>query len=155
MNTVDQTHRQVSLITFALISGMTIFAVVVGVLHSGGSIDPTLTASATLRLVAAVIGVGLLATAHLITPRPGSAPGASSRGGENPGGIVSGTIVPQAIREGVGMLGGMVGFLTGDLLLMGALVAAAAASMVVGLPSRDEIRRRLGSGHQSPPRDAP
>lgn len=144
MNQADQAHRQLAIITFALVGGMTLFAGVVAMLHTSGSMAPAWNGGTMLRLGAAVVGVGLLAVGAMLTPRPGSAPGAPAGGQESPGSILNGTIVAQAVREGAGMLGGVVGLLTGDLLLMAALVAASAAAMIVALPSRDEMRRRVG-----------
>lgn len=144
MNQADQAHRQLTIITFALVGGMTLFAGVVAMLHTGGSMAPAWDGGTTLRLAAALVGVGLLAVGAMLTPRPGSAPGAPAGGHESPGSILNRTIAAQAVREGAGMLGGVVGLLTGDLLLMAALVAASAAAMIVALPSREEMRRRVG-----------
>lgn len=149
MSQSDQVYRQLALVTAALISGVVIFAVVVVVLQNGEVPDPSFTGGTTLRLVAAVFGIGILAAAPLMSSRVRGGPGAPTGGPDSPAAIVNSVLIAQGMRDAVGMLGGMVGFLTGDLLLMGALVAAAVASMVVGLPSRDEVRRRLGPGGNS------
>lgn len=138
-------RRQLLLVTGAMVAGTVIFAGVVASLRWGGAGGSAADGSVLLRLGAAVFGVVALATAQVVSPLLSrTPPGASAD--QAAARIQSGVLVGQGLREAAGLAGGIVGFLTGDLLLMGALVAAGAVTMALGVPSLDEMRRRLGPG---------
>lgn len=138
-------RRQLLLITGAMVAGTVVFAGVVVSLRMGEAPPGPMEGADMIRLGAAAFGVLVLVTAQVVSPLlartpPGAGPAqAAAR-------IQSGVIVGQGLREAAGLAGGIVGFLTGDLLLMGALVAAGAVTMLLGVPSLDELRRRLRPG---------
>lgn len=138
-------RRQLLLITGAMVAGTVIFAGVVVSLRWGEAPAGPMDGSDMMRLGAAGFGVLMLVMAQVVSPLlartpPGAGPGqAAAR-------IQSGVIVGQGLREAAGLAGGIVGFLTGDLLLMGALVAAGAVTMLLGVPSLEDLRRRLRPG---------
>ena len=98
--------------------------------------------SLPLQAGAALVGVGLLGTAQgMESVLSRTEPGADAD--ETAERIRTGVIVAMALRESVGLMGAVLGLVTGELLLMAALVAASAATMMLGLPGRDALEHTL------------
>lgn len=136
-------HRQLLFLTLALAGGVVTFGVVVAGLYLAGR-EPAMPLEPSLRIGVVVLGVALLGAAQLVgqaLARP--APGATAASAETAEKIRTAVIVAMGMRESVGLLGSVVGLLTGELLLMSALVAASAATMIFGVPGRDEVENRL------------
>jgi hypothetical protein len=129
------------MITLALVGGVVGLGVVVAVLNLGGRV-PSMTLAMPMRAGIAVFGVALLGAAQVVGHslfRPTSQAGAEITVEK----IRTGVIVAMGLRESVGLLGSVLGLLTGELLLMSGLVAASAATMILGLPGRDELEDTL------------
>lgn len=138
-------RRQLLLITGAMVAGTVIFAGVVASLRWGDAAGGAMDGSTALRLGAAAFGILTLVAAQVVSPLlTRTPPGAGAD--QAAARLQSGVLVGQGLREAAGLAGGIAGFLTGDLVLMGALVAAGAVTMLLGVPSLDEIRRRLRPG---------
>lgn len=140
-SSADLVHRQLLVITLALAAGVVTFAlVVVGMglagLAGAGSVE------GPVRLGAALLGVALLVVAPILSGTLTRAPREADRA-EVAQRLQSGFIIGQALREAVGLIGVVAGYLTGDVVLMAALVTASVATMLVALPGRDALRRRL------------
>lgn len=134
-------HRQLQVMTLALLSGMLLFGAVVAGLSLSGATAPA-PAQPLLRIGAAVAGLLLLVTAQVVGPLM-SRTTAHATAPEVARSLWTGVVVAMALREGAGLLGGVVGFVTGDLLVMTALLVAAVVTMLLGVPGREEIERRL------------
>ncbi len=141
MNRAATLHRTLLLLILALVSGVVGFGVVVAVLTLGGR-EAAVAISVPIQALVGVGAVSMLVTAQwvgsmLSRPEPGaSADAAADR-------IRTGVIVATAMRESVGLLGAVLGLLTGELLLMSALIAASVAMMILGLPGRDALEHLL------------
>ena len=136
-------HRTLLLLTLALVSGVLGFAAVVTVLTLRGQ-EASMALSLPLQAGVALVGVALLTTAQgmgsaLSRTEPGADADATAER------IRTGVIVAMALRESVGLMGAVLGLVTGELLLMAALVAASAATMMLGLPGRDALEHTLRS----------
>jgi hypothetical protein len=134
-------HRTLFVLTLALVSGVLGFGAVVAVLHLGGR-EASMALSLPLQAGLALAGVALLATAQrmgsaLSRPAPGAPAEATVER------IRTGVIVAMALRESVGLMGAVLGLVSGELLLMSALIAASVATMILGIPGRDELEHTL------------
>ncbi len=138
-------HRQLMLLTMALVGGVVTFGGVVAALDLGGDRGGS-SLDANLRIVIALGGVVVLVGASVIgrmlAASGDPAPDATAHR------IRTRTIVSMALRESVGLLGGVLGLLTGDYPLMAGLVAASAATMILGIPGRARIEEQLREGRR-------
>lgn len=141
MSRAESLHRTLLLLTLALVSGVVGFGVVVAVLSVGGR-EATLAISVPVQAMIGAGALSILVAAGFVgsavsRPEPGSSADAAADR------IRTGVIVAMAMRESVGLLGAVLGLLSGELLLMSALVAASAAMMVLGVPGRDALEHTL------------
>lgn len=138
---VENLHRQLLVLTMALVGGVVTFSGIVGAMAAGRDVDAAGLEPA-VRLALAIGGAAVLVGAaivgRLLIDAPGD-PDPESIAGR----IRTGVIVSMAMRESVGLMGGVVGLLTGDYLLMAGLAAGSAATMVLGMPGRTAIEEKL------------
>lgn len=137
-----QAHRQVVVMSAGLTVGVVTFAGVVAALLTSGTVEALspLPAAATWGLAGA--GLVALVAGRILGPRlREGARGAS--GAEVAGRWVSGSVVGAALAEVPGMIGGMIGLLDGDLVLLGALAAASVVGILTGIPSREQLEQEL------------
>ena len=141
MSTAATLHRTLLILTLALVLGVLGFGIVVAILSLGGG-ESSFSVTLPIQAIVGVGALALLTGAHFVgSALSRSGPGSSTD--EVAERIRTGVIVAMAMRESVGIMGAVLGLLSGELVLMSALVAASAATMLLGLPGRDELEHRL------------
>jgi F0F1-type ATP synthase membrane subunit c/vacuolar-type H+-ATPase subunit K len=131
--------RVLQIISFALISGVMMFAAVVTFLTSRADFAPF---DLPVPIVV-VLGVGVLSLVAA------SRLGAYLRNREigDPGGHLQSysisVIVSQALRESVGLLGIAVGFITGNTVVTLGFAAVSGIALMMGLPKRHDLEALL------------
>ena len=133
---------QIRMFSFALIAGVLVFAGVVTFMQLSAG-EPLLAMETPVRLTIALVGAGFLARARWVTSSL-STPTRESYGRLTGQRLTTAVIAGQAVREAMGMAAGVMGLITNDLALMGALTVAAAFTMFINVPSGDDVRARLG-----------
>ena len=141
-------HKQMRIITVALASGVVIFGAVMAVLIRSGT-PAAWAVDGPMRWGIALLGMVLLGAAHVIAnaltqgPRDGGPTEVARR-------LQTGFLAGQAMRESVGLVGAVAGFLTGDLVILAALSVASVVTMLVALPHRATLEHRLRKAAAGP-----
>jgi hypothetical protein len=129
-------------ITAALAGGVILLAGVASFLVMRGAMTPYMATTPLLRGIVVVIAIFFLGTARAIERRIRRGPAHADREA-----IVrahfSGTLVGMALREAVGLLGGMMILVSGDVAAGAALAGAAVLVMALALPKGDDLEERL------------
>jgi hypothetical protein len=139
---VRVTHRQAVLITAALAMGVASLAGVAVALVVTGTVEPVLVTTPLLRGAVLVPAVLLLGAARALEARLRESPRGADPA-EAAGRWLSGTVVGMALREAVGLLGGVIVLVTGDVLAGLALAAGALLVMLLAAPRQSDLARRL------------
>lgn len=139
---LDQAYRVLLIICLALVFGVVAFAGVAAFLSSSGAFPGFLGFSPLVRTGIAVGFLVLLVGAY---------PLQSMAGGPVPVDDAASalqahqtkTIVGMAVREFVGIAGGVLILLSGDLVLGGTLVGLTVITMLLALPRKEEMRAAM------------
>ncbi|MBT8405216.1 MAG: hypothetical protein KJP18_15235 [Gemmatimonadetes bacterium] len=137
----DAVRAQIRMFSYALAAGVVILAVVIGLTGVGAAAEPT-TLETPIRITVIMAAAFLLAGARALTVRiatvlPGTDPHVAASS------LLTGVLAGQGVRELIGLAGGLIGFLAGDLAFMAVLAAASALTIVIAVPGQDEVRRRI------------
>jgi hypothetical protein len=138
----DAAQRQIRIVSAGLSVGVVALVGVVAFLVTSGAFTPTLSLPAAATWGIAGAGVLALGAGRVVGRRLRRAPA-----GAGPEAVatrwVNGAVIATALAETPGLLGGLLGLLTGDLLLMAGLAALSVLGILTGSPPRDELERLL------------
>jgi len=136
-------ERIVQVLAGALMSGVAILAGVAYFIVSSGIWEPMDPAVGTVLLYA---GVGVMVVGLLMAPRLGSRLGNSLNSlpeDEVVQRYAASIVVPQAVREGVGIVGVMAGMFAGSPIWILIFAAASIGSQAVAFPRSGDLEGRL------------
>ena len=139
---VQSVHNRGVILTAALAMGHLALAGVATGFVLSGSLEPAFSTTPLLRGAVAVMGLLMLGAATVIGGRLAEAP-AGATPDDAAQRYPTGLVVGMALREAVGLAGAMLILLAGDLVVGGALVAAALLTMIAAAPRRADIESRL------------
>jgi hypothetical protein len=138
---VDEVRGQLRLVSFALAGGVMLLAAVVGFAGAGAAAEPTALGT-PVRLGIVVVAAFLLTGARELTGRLAAVPrGTDPRVAAAR--LFNAVLAGQGLREVIGIGGGVLGFLTGDVAFMAVLAVVSAFTIVMAVPSRDDVRSHL------------
>lgn len=137
-----EAHRRVVAINGALALGVITFVGVVVFLLTAGGVEAIAPLGPAVTWGAAGAGLLALAAGRIVGPRLRDAPRRAdaatvvSR-------WVNGSIISGALAEGAGLMGGVLGLLSGELALAVGLGAVSILAIATGIPSREALEQRL------------
>lgn len=136
----DEQLRTLQTIVGSLVLGVGLFAGVAVYLIRSGTFGET---GALIALEAVgVVVVVLLLTAPLVASRLKDAPAGADRDTVYQR-FQTGTIVGMALREGAGLMGGILAMLSGSLPWLLGLTGVSMLAMILAWPRRDDLEERL------------
>lgn len=140
MQAIDERFRVLHIIVGGLILGVVVFAAMATWLITSGTFVGT---GSPVPLEA--VGVGVMALIFLTPVLAGKAKEAPPDADRDTVFMQfqTGTIVGMAVREGAGLMGGVLALLAGSLPWLVGLTGALVLAMVLAWPKRDELEERL------------
>jgi hypothetical protein len=139
---VDQAHRVLTIICLALVGGVVTMAGVSVILVTSGTFPPFLGYPEAVRLGVGAFLLLLLGASYPVYRHAGGATNP-----DEPGGALSAfqtkVIAAMALREFVGIAGGLLILLSRDMVLGGTLVVLSVATMLLALPRKEDLREAL------------
>lgn len=137
----DERFRVLHIIVGSLILGVVLFAAVAAWLITSGTFADFIS-----PIPLEAVGVGVVALIFLAPVLAGKAKEAPPDADRDTVFMQfqTGTIVGMAVREGAGLMGGVLALLAGSLPWLVGLAGASVLSMVLAWPKRDELEERLG-----------
>ena len=139
---IDHAHRVLLGICIALAGSVFVMASVSLVLVSSGTFPPFLGFSPTVRIGVGVFLVLLLGASYPIYRRAGE--GVQGDGPDDAlAAFQTKVIAAMAVREFVGIAGGLLILLSRDMVLGGTLVVLSIGTILLALPRKDDLRAAL------------
>lgn len=138
--TRDEQLRTLQMIVGSLVLGVGLFTGVAVYLIRSGTFGDT-EELIPLEAVGAVVAV-LLLTAPLVAGRLKDTPAGADRNTVYQH-FQTGTIVGMALREGAGLMGGILAMLSGSLPWLLGLTGVSMLAMILAWPRRDDLEERL------------
>jgi hypothetical protein len=136
---LDQVHRILSVMILIFAGGVASFAGVSFFVVSTGAFSPFLGYPEVVRLGIGVFLLFLLAMSYPLSRWSGAANPGESRS-DAVARFQTRAVVGAAVRESVGIMGGLLILLAGDVVLGVTAAALAVVTLVTGIPSKDALR---------------